>query len=242
MADQLNIATVGDIVAGDFRAANVMEQFGIDFCCGGRRSLADACRLASADPAAVVTALNALPGQAVDRVDAAHWPIDRLIDHIVGTHHAYVRQALPAIAGRLATLREAHGPRHPELACIADVFDQIGAELMQHLLKEERILFPYIRELAARGHQIAETSVMPFRTIAYPIAIMEREHRDASDELGVIRGLTNGYIPPADGCSTYAVCMAEFAEFERDLHRHVHLENNVLFPRAQALENGTADD
>lgn len=245
MADRLKSATVGEIVAADYRAAHVMEQFGIDFCCGGNRSLTDACGIAAADQSVVVSALDALSETGVvdaDLADVGEWPLDRLIDHIVTTHHRYVREALPRVAHRLALLRKAHGERHGELGFVADSWDELSSDLERHLLKEEQILFPYIRDLArleANGPGVRRN---PFGTVVNPIAMMEREHRDAAEVLHVIRALTNNYTNPADGCATYAVCMAELSDFERDLHRHVHLENNVLFPRAVALESRESDD
>lgn len=226
---------VGDIVANDFRTAAVFQQFGIDFCCGGRRSLHDACRAAEANPDAVLRALAELPAADGDE-DAARWPIDRLIDHIVETHHGYVRGALPTIDRYLGKLVEVHGARHPELVQIRRCFASVADELRQHMMKEEQVLFPYVKDLAGRGETCGHMR-SPFGTVANPIAMMEREHREAAHDLRLISELTNGYTPPADGCSTYAVCMAELARFEQDLHRHVHLENNVLFPAALQLEN-----
>jgi regulator of cell morphogenesis and NO signaling len=235
MTDSFDTTTVGEIVATDFRAAGVFEQFGIDFCCGGRRSLADACRTAGADPIVVRAALDTIAAGSDDAADdVRQWPLDRLIDHIVATHHAYVRIALPTIAHHLAKLATVHGERHPELARVTAAFDKLRHGLQQHLMKEEHVLFPYIRELATRTD--AHPFVSPFGTVTNPIHMMEREHREAGEELRLIRELTNGYTPPADGCATYRVAFEELAQFERDLHRHVHLENNVLFPDAIALE------
>jgi regulator of cell morphogenesis and NO signaling len=239
MAEGLESLTVGDIVATNFRAAAVLDAFGIDFCCGGRRTLAEACRRASADPTQVIQALDALPPPALDDDNATRWPVDRIVDHIVRTHHTYVRNALPSIARHLARLVEVHGKRHPELAHISAIFEEMSAELSLHLLKEEHVLFPYLRDLAGEDEADALLYVRrtsPFGTVENPIRMMEQEHREAADALRTIRDLTHGYAVPADGCATYGVCMAELAEFERDLHRHVHLENNVLFPRALALE------
>ncbi|MBZ5559055.1 MAG: iron-sulfur cluster repair di-iron protein [Acidobacteriia bacterium] len=236
MNERFEHATVGDIVAADFRTAGVFESFGIDFCCGGRRSLEDACRGAVANPEAVIRALEALPPATATDDDATRWPVDRLIDHILARHHAYVRSATPTIARYLAKLHEVHGARHPELARIATIFEQVSGDLEQHMFKEEQILFPYMRDLGERAGQACGFGMSPFGTVENPIRMMEREHREAADELRLIRELTNGYTPPADGCTTYQVCMAELAQFERDLHRHVHLENNVLFPKAVELE------
>jgi regulator of cell morphogenesis and NO signaling len=235
MSDR-SAATVGDIVATDFRTAAVFEQFGIDFCCGGSRSLTDACRTAAADPDAVVRALEALP-PASGEDDVTQWPVERLIDHIIDTHHGYVRSALPAITRYLAKLNEVHGARHPELARVAACFDGLRTDFEQHMMKEEQVLFPYVRDMATRGETCGRTQ-SPFGTVENPIRMMEREHREAAEAMETIRELTNGYKAPEDGCTTYAVCMDEFDRFERDLHRHVHLENTVLFPKAIKLENG----
>jgi regulator of cell morphogenesis and NO signaling len=235
MNERFETATVGEIVVADFRAAGAFEAFGIDFCCGGRRSLADACRTAGADPDAVIQTLEALPAARLDDDDVTRWGLDRLIDHIVSTHHAYVRSALPTIARYLAKLVEVHGGRHPELARVSAYFDQISADLGQHLLKEEQVLFPYIRDL--ENAQAGAGFQSPFGTVENPIRMMEREHHEVANALRIIRELTNRYTAPADGCTTYKVCMAELEHFEHDLHRHVHLENNVLFPKAVAIEN-----
>jgi regulator of cell morphogenesis and NO signaling len=235
MTEPLGTTTVGDIVASDFRTAFVFEQFGIDFCCGGRRTLADACRTAGADPDAVVQALEALQPSGGHEDDVTQWPLGRLIGYIVSTHHAYLRLALPAIARDLATLLETHRLRHPELSRVAAHFDQMHRDLQQHLLKEEQVLFPYIRDLAT-GDATQARPRSPFGTVENPIRMMEREHRDAADALRTIRELTSGFTAPPDGCATYAACMAELARFERDLHRHVHLENNILFPKAVEFE------
>jgi regulator of cell morphogenesis and NO signaling len=238
MFERLTTATVGDIVATDFRTAAVFERFGIDFCCGGRTSLADACRAAAVEPEAVIDALGTLPASSDGDDDVSAWPAERLIDHIVSIHHRYVRSALPQIDRHLAALEQAHGSRHPELARIRTCFEALTQELLQHMMKEEHVLFPYVRELAARGRACG-WAPSPFGTVENPIRMMEREHRDAADRLQTIRRLTAGFSALPDGCTTYGVCMAELAEFERDLHRHVHLENNVLFPAAVRLESAS---
>jgi regulator of cell morphogenesis and NO signaling len=235
MSERLTTATIGEIVATDFRAAGVFERFGIDFCCGGRRLLADACRSAEADPSAVIGALDALTGSHDAAADATQWSVGRLIDYIVSVHHAYIRAAAPAITQHLAKIEEVHGERHPELARVRRYFDGIDADLRQHMVKEEQVLFPYVRELAERDETCGRV-LSPFGTVGNPIDMMEREHREVADALRLIRELTHGFTAPADGCTTYQVAMAELARFERDLHQHVHLENNVLFPRALELE------
>jgi regulator of cell morphogenesis and NO signaling len=237
MNERLAMRTIGEIVATDFRAAAVFEEFGIDFCCGGRRHLDEACLSAAADPIDVARALEALPPVNDAKTDVTQWPLDRLIDYIVSTHHAYVRSSIPTIGRYLEKLIEVHGARHPELARVATYFERLSRDLGQHLLKEEQVLFPYVRELTMTT--AAGRLFSPFGTVENPIRMMEREHREAADDLRIIRELTNGYVAPADGCTTYVVCMAELERFECDLHRHVHLENNVLFPKAIALEGVT---
>ena len=227
--------TVGEMVANDHRAAAVMERFGIDFCCGGARSLEDACAAAGAELSTVTHALETLAPAAGAVDDFVHWPAQQLIDHIVSTHHAYVRSALPVIARHLQKLEQVHGERHPELRQLADVFAGMSVDLEQHLVKEERVLFPYIRDLATNPDAWVP-AMSPFGTIENPIRMMEREHQEAAGELRFIRELTNGYLVPADGCATYTACMRELEQFERDLHEHVHLENNVLFPKAIQME------
>lgn len=241
MNNRAERTTVGDIVATDFRAAGVFEKFGIDFCCGGRRSLDEACRSASADPDVVLRALDELTPAGGSADEATTWPLGRLIDHIVTTHHGYVRTSTPLIARYLNKLVEVHGVRHPELERVANHFATVGGELTQHMMKEEHVLFPYIRELGESAERSCGRVMSPFGTVENPIRMMEREHREAADELQAIRELTNNYTAPDDGCTTYRVCMAELDRFEHDLHRHVHLENNVLFPRAIALESGSDD-
>ncbi|HEY7293161.1 MAG TPA: iron-sulfur cluster repair di-iron protein [Vicinamibacterales bacterium] len=237
MSDSFKHATVGDVVAADFRAASIFQQFGIDFCCGGRRSVAEACRAAAVDPAVIERALKALPAtDDPDRRHAERWSVDQLIDHILDRHHAYLYLMIPIIGRYLAKLVDVHGCRHPELAQTAVAFDHVCADLRQHMTKEERVLFPYVRALGARGDDVLSPS--PFGTVENPIRMIEREHRQAADEMRQIRELTNNYTPPADGCTTYRVAFEELARFERDLHEHVHLENNVLFPKAIELERG----
>jgi regulator of cell morphogenesis and NO signaling len=238
MNERFASTTVGDIVATDYRTAGVFDQFGIDFCCGGRRSVAEACASAAVEPGALTRALGDLPPlDDQDAADMTRWPVERLIDHIVTTHHAYVRSSVPTIGRYLAKLVEVYGVAHPELMRVTVAFSEVGRDLLQHMIKEERVLFPYISELAASHRERAVLS--PFGTVENPIRMMEREHAEAGDEVRLIRELTNGYTPPPDACTTYRVCFAELAAFERDLHRHVHLENNLLFPKAVDLEHGS---
>jgi regulator of cell morphogenesis and NO signaling len=228
--------TVGDIVAEDFRAAAVFHRFGIDYCCGGKRSVAEACRQRGVDVNDVlanVIAACAEPNR--NQPQFGDWDPQALISHIVGNHHAYVRRSLPPINAFLAKLVSVHGGRHPELSQIAALFADVTAEMRSHMMKEEEILFPYILELASAPGWRTAPPVAPFGPIENPIRMMEAEHEWAGGSMARIRELTNGYTPPADGCTTYRVCLQELEAFERDLLTHVHLENNVLFPKARVL-------
>ncbi len=226
--------TIGAIVAQDFRAAAVFQRFGIDFCCGGKRSVSVACRTAGVDMGLVLASLSELRPDEDSPDDAAHWSLDRLVSHIVDTHHVYIRSAGPTISAYLTKLVAVHGERHPELARIENAFGQMNRELLPHMVKEEQVLFPYIRQLikVASGTKFSS----PFGSVLHPIHAMEQEHEEVGNEMRIIRDLTSDFTPPSDGCTTYQVCFSELRHFEEDLHRHVHLENNVLFPRTVALE------
>jgi regulator of cell morphogenesis and NO signaling len=234
MSELFENTMVGDIVASDARTATVFQKFGIDFCCGGRRSLAEACRSAAADPGAVQAALDTLRPEDAPADDLVHWPVERLAAAIVETHHVYIRSSTPVITGYLEKLVKVHGERHPELSRIEHAFKQVSRDLEPHMMKEEHVLFPYILELAGATGEEPRSS--PFGSVGNPIRMMEREHELVGNQMRLIRALTNDFSPPEDGCTTYRICFAEILRFEQDLHRHVHLENNVLFPQVLALE------
>ena len=229
--------TVGDIVAGDYRAAGVLDQFGIDFCCGGKRTFGEACAAARLDPAEVGAALAKLPERpAVAGVPDVTWAVDALAEYIVRRHHGYIREQVPVIDGHLAKLIAVHGEHHPELLQIAAHFKELAGELRSHMLKEEHLLFPYLQQLAASAEYGLEPPIGMFGSVSNPIRMMEAEHRYAGDELGVIREMTSNYAVPSDGCTTFRVCYEELAAFDADLRQHIHLENNILFPHAVTLE------
>lgn len=236
MTSRFAAATLGSIVAGDFRAAAVLEQFGLDFCCGGKRTLEEACAQHHLSVPAVDAALSRLTGAPAGDVPDASWSADELTRVIVRRHHAYVRAQIPVIGAHLAKLVSVHGGRHPELGSIAEHFEQVVGELQMHLVKEEEILFPYIRALAAAEEQGAGAPPNMFGTVMNPIRMMEMEHQTAGNELEAVRALTSNFTVPADGCATYRVCFQELEAFDRDLRMHIHLENNILFPKAMALE------
>jgi regulator of cell morphogenesis and NO signaling len=230
--------TVGSIVADDFRAAAVFERHGIDFCCGGNRPMHEACREVGVDPGALTRELETALAQAgpdVPRFNA--WDLDLLTGYIVANHHGFVRQAIDALRAHTRKVADVHGDSHPEVRLIAGRFEALAAELASHMGREEQVLFPYINGLAqaARGGAVPSA---PFGTVQNPVRMMELEHQSAGEAMDSIRKLSGGYEPPTDACTTYKVAYQELRAFEADLHRHVHLENNILFPKAVSLERG----
>ena len=229
--------SLGDIVKHDSRTATVLERFGLDYCCGGHRTLQEATAGRRLDLAPVVDALEALGSPALETESNLEWQeLDKLARYIVQRHHGYVREVTPTIRTWLAKLVARHGNRHPELAQVNGTFDELTTELFSHMAKEENLLFPFIEDLAVAHRVGKRLPTSPFGTILHPVRVMEADHRAAGDLLANLRALTHDYAPPDDACTTYRLCYAELERFESDLHWHVHLENNVLFPRALDLE------
>ena len=229
--------TLGDIVKDDPRAAAVLDRLGLDYCCGGGRTLKEAASARHLDLTPAVEALEALGTPVSDDRTRDEWSeLDALTDHIVQRHHRYVREMTPSIQTWLAKLVARHGGRHPELAQVRDAFDQLTNELAAHMAKEENILFPAIDDLASARRAGHHLPASPFGTVLHPVRVMEDDHRAAGDLLANIRNLTQDFALPDDACTTYRLCYTELQRFESDLHWHVHLENNVLFPRALELE------
>jgi regulator of cell morphogenesis and NO signaling len=234
--------SVREIVADDFRAAAVFERFGIDFCCGGRRTLAEACRDRKVSPVEVLNEMIAACERQNETVPRfTRWGVDALVAYIVRHHHAYVRRVLPSMVVHARKVAASHGGGHPELWEIAAIFEEVAEEMTAHMMKEEEILFPYIEQLALARRLGEPVPAALFGSVEKPIAMMEHEHEHAGLAMARIRGLSRGYAPPAGACTTYVTCFRELDEFERDLHVHVHLENNVLFPKAHALAAGATE-
>ena len=231
--------TIREIVATDYRTAAVFERHGLDFCCNGCRTIEQGCRDAGADERAVMRELEGVLGTpAIDGPDFKSWSARALIDHIVSTHHAYVREAIPRLRRHTQKIAEVHGVRHSELSHIARLFGRVADEMTDHMQKEEQILFPFIAAQEEAARQGRPVPPSPFGTVGTPIRMMETEHQFVGDAMAEMRQLTGGFRPPDDGCGTYRVCLQELDAFERDLHAHVHLENNILFPAAMAVESG----
>jgi regulator of cell morphogenesis and NO signaling len=231
-----NTTTIRDIVADDFRAASVFQRYRIDFCCGGDRPLGEACREKGLDARSVVAELEAVTAAPGDVPRFGEWPLDFLANYIVGNHHAYVRRAIETVGAHTQKVASVHGERHPETVQIAAHFAAVAEDMTQHMAKEERMLFPYIAGLAEASRTGEPPATAPFGTIANPIRMMEMEHQAAGDLMAAMRRLSGDFTPPEDACTTYRVTYKELEEFETDLHRHIHLENNVLFPKALELE------
>jgi regulator of cell morphogenesis and NO signaling len=225
--------TVGQIAAGLPASARVFEKHGIDYCCGGRIPVTEACRRLGIDIDSLLAEIDAvaqLPAE--DPTDWTVAPLPALIDHILATHHVYMKAQLPRLEAMLEKVLQAHGDRHGDtLRAVEAVFAPMKAELDGHLAKEEMILFPLIRRLADGRKEGFHCG-----SVQNPIRVMLYEHDSAGDGLAELRRLTGGYTPPAGACNTFRALYFELAELERDLHRHIHLENNVLFPRAVELE------
>jgi regulator of cell morphogenesis and NO signaling len=224
-------ARVSDLVLEQPTRARVLERFGIDYCCGGRTPLEAACAEKGVDLEVVIAALTEPPAAEAEDVDWTAVSVAELVDHIVERHHGYLRDELPALRMLVDKVATAHGDRHPELRDVQGTFHVTADELEQHMLKEEHILFPACVALE-RGVGVA----FPFGSVASPIAMMVHEHDEVAAGLARMRAATGGYAPPADACTSYRALLERLAVLEADTHRHVHEENNVLFPRAVELE------
>ncbi len=228
---------VGKIVADDYRTATVFKSHKIDFCCQGNRTIETVCESAKIDAQQMINELNDINTDTQNTgIDFKSWENDLLADYIEKKHHRYVLNRIPELKEYLNKVAKVHGERHPELIEIEQLFTASAHELLAHMQKEENILFPYIRSMANN-----EQSGHPhFGTVQNPIAIMMQEHDNEGERFRQIAKLSNDYIPPADGCTTYKVAFAMLKEFEEDLHLHIHLENNILFPRAIEAEQKLA--
>ncbi len=208
-----------------------LERMGIDYCCGGAVPVDEACRRAGVDPAAVRALATAPPDPKERAWDKE--PLSALVQHILDTHHVFTRRAIAALPPLAAKVKARHGGNHPETASVETLVVRLAEDLAPHMMKEEQILFPYV--IALEAGELGEGC---FGTVRNPIRVMMAEHDAAGELLLELRAVTNGYAPPADACPSYQALYAGLRDLEADLHRHIHLENNVLFPGAVALEEG----
>ncbi len=233
-----NDETLGEIVAKDLRKAEVFKKYGLDFCCGGKKTVKEACVEKGID----VTKIEQELQQADKNIISARpqpyneWSLDFLIDYITNMHHSYVNKTIPDLRSYASKMASVHGSRHTELLAISQLTDEVCEELSSHMIKEEKVLFPYIKELVAARNTARPMHAAHFGTVQNPINMMEHEHEIVGNKLEQIRKLSNNFLLPEDACASYSYLYKTIEEFENDLHIHVHLENNILFPKALVLE------
>ena len=223
---------LGTIVADDYRSAKVFSSFGLDFCCGGKTSIADACSKKNIEAKDVI---NGVVDACKDVTDTslasfANWKLSAQIDYIIERHHSYVLGQVPQLKAYLHKVANVHGENHPELIEVFNIFNDVSDELMSHMNKEEVMLFPKIKSNEAL------TPLENSPSVSHMVAAMESEHTHAGGEFEQLSALTNNFTPPEDACTTYRVAFTMLKAFEEDLHMHIHLENNVLFPQAMEVE------
>lgn len=229
--------TVSEIAVQNPRTVRVFESFGIDYCCGGKRPLQEACELAKVPLEAVLGSLAAVDEPPVEA--ARNWrqaEMRELIRHIVEEHHGYIRRESPRLVLLLQKVVNAHKAAHPEVKKIQELFAAMSNEMVLHMMKEENMLFPLLSKMEAAAKRGAAPPKTIFGSVEAPISRMLAEHGDQGEIARRIRALTDDFQLPADACPTYRALYDGLVEFERDLHQHVHLENNILFPRALELE------
>lgn len=229
---------IGELVAKDYRTAGVFKAHGIDFCCNGNRTIEEACDKKGIDSENVIAQLSdAMQNNHTGSTDFQSWAPDLLVDYIEKNHHRYVEAKIPEIKAYLHKIAKVHGDNHPELHVVEHHFSESAGALAAHMKKEELIVFPFIKKLTIADQNDESLHAPNFGTIENPIAMMHEEHDAEGERFREIARLTNNYTPPVDACNTYRVAFALLQEFENDLHMHIHLENNILFPKAIALED-----
>lgn len=233
----IDTTTIGEYVAKDFRTAAVFSKYGIDFCCKGNRTIEEASEKKGADSQSITDEIKAvLESKSDNSIDFTSWPLDLLADYIEKTHHRFVVEKTKVLLPFLEKLCKVHGPSHPELIEINELFLGCAAEMAQHMKKEELVLFPFVKKMVQATLTDELIAKPHFGTVENPIAMMMEEHENEGDRFRKIAELTNNYTPPSYACNTFKVTFAMLQEFEQDLHKHIHLENNILFPAAAALE------
>lgn len=226
--------TIGEFVAEDYRTAEVFERHGIDFCCGGNVALAVACQRKGVDPALILRDIEAAKREPMERSqNFAAWELSFLADYIVTVHHAYIKETAPQIALYARKVSEVHGIRHPEVKEVAAIFDKVATDLAVHLREEEEIFFPAVKRADSAGKSGKRPGQQDIDIIRVDLARLRQEHEEVGDAIHTIRHLANDFVTPEDACNTYAVTYQKLKEFEDDLHKHVHLENNILFLKAE---------
>jgi regulator of cell morphogenesis and NO signaling len=233
--------TVRELALENLAATRVFEKLGIDYCCGGNKSLEEACRTANLPMGEVLDSLEMAEQSARTVQNDRNWPTELLADlvaHINSTHHKYTREEMARLGPLFDKVCSVHGKNHPELLQVRASFQGLAQELTMHMMKEEMVLFPYIVRMEESVIQKEPVLPPPFGSVQNPVSMMEHEHDSAGNALRAMREASSGYAPPSDACVSYQTLYKALAEFEADLHQHIHLENNILFPHAIAMEQG----
>jgi regulator of cell morphogenesis and NO signaling len=232
--------TVRELAVALPDATRLFEKLGIDYCCGGHRSLADACQAASVPVEEVVRSLEQIKQSTQPDGQSHDWQtesLSALITHILDKHHAFTREELARLEQLLAKVSSVHGQNHPELLRLQTLFLDLAQELAQHMFKEEQVLFPYVAQMEEAARHRRPVQPPFFGTVRNPVRMMMMEHDTAGEALREMRRVTNNYTAPQDACISYQTLYQALPAFEQDLHEHIHLENNILFPRAVELES-----
>ena len=226
--------TIGDFVAENFRTAEVFKKYNIDFCCKGGRTVEEACDKKKVSPEEIYKELEEVANRKSEDIDFNSWPLDLLADYVEKTHHRYVEEKSAMLIPYLNKLCKVHGERHPELFEINELFIGSAQDLAAHMKKEELILFPFIKQMVEAKKNGEPLPAPRFGTVENPVAMMKHEHEAEGERFVKIAELTNNYEFPDDACGTYQVTYRMLEDFQNDLHKHIHLENNILFPKAIA--------
>jgi regulator of cell morphogenesis and NO signaling len=227
---------IGEIVADDYRTAKVFEKYGIDFCCGGKAALAATCTERGIELVTIMGELEALKSESGERsLNFATWDLPFLADYIVNVHHSYIKENNGQILDYANKIAAVHGAKHPEVIKIATIFDKIAIDLAPHLKEEEGVLFPIIKRVDATKKAGASPESEDIEKIDHLLKKLVHEHEEIGDAVHTIRQLAKDYSVPDDVCNTFMVTYQKLKEFEDDLHKHVHLENNILFLKAAHL-------
>ncbi|MEO5783393.1 MAG: iron-sulfur cluster repair di-iron protein [Ginsengibacter sp.] len=234
--NQLITKSLSDIVNEQFQAASIFEKYHLDYCCKGRRSLQKACEDENLPVDKIIADLQNIFTTSKNEMDFNSIKLYQLADYIVQTHHGYVKKESPLIIAYLQKVCSKHADKHLELHQVNKLFTEVADEMVEHMRKEEVILFPRIKQLEQNGFEPIAAATQAIGYFEMPFMILENEHEDAGNKLDAIRKLTNNYTPPEDSCTTYKLMYACLHAFETDLHQHVHLENVILFPKVLMLE------
>lgn len=231
-----NLTTVAELVIAMPSARGLLEHYRIDYCCNGQQTVSDACAARGITVDELLASIETAPQPAAERAWAGA-SMGEMIRFIVDTHHRYTRDALSALVPLAQKVRDVHGERRPELSDVLSLVTYLANELRPHMLKEEQVLFPYVISLEEAVSRGEEPPTPFFGTLKNPVRMMMSEHEAAGEKLAELRAITNDYALPEDACSSYRLLFEKLPELENDLHRHIHLENNILFPKALEMES-----